>query len=474
MTDAPILLWFRRDLRLADNPMLAEAAATGRPLIPVFVHDGIVADTPAAPRWRWGLAIEAFARALAERGSRLTLRRGEAAPVLLELARQTGADEVWWSRLYGPDTRGRDEDLKERLHEEGLGARSFEGHLMREPWVAQTKTGGFFKVFTPMWRAVKDLPVPEPMPAPDGLRGTNDWPASDNIADWDMADRMHPRGVAVVSKHLCVGEAAARDRLDAFVADRMGEYHEMRDVPRTDGTSGLSENLTYGEIGIREVWHAALGRFVDPSAGGEGRETFLKELVWREFAYHLLHHTPRIADRNWRPEWDAFPWRGDNEEAEAWKRGRTGMELVDAAMREMWVTGTMHNRGRMIVASYLTKHLMTHWKVGCDFFADHLIDWDIANNALGWQWSAGSGPDATPFFRVFNPEGQLERFDPGRDYVRKWIAEGQDAPPKTALSFFDAVPESWGLTPDASYPAPIVGAKEGRQRALDAYESRDF
>ncbi|PRY95281.1 deoxyribodipyrimidine photo-lyase [Hasllibacter halocynthiae] len=474
MTDSPIILWFRRDLRLADNPMLAEAAATGRPLIPVFIHDDIVAETPAAPRWRWGLAVEAFGAALGARGSRLILRRGDAAPALLELARQTGAGDVWWSRLYGPDTRGRDEDVKERLRQEGLEARSFEGHLMREPWIAQTKSGGFFKVFTPMWRAVKDMEVPKPAPSPDALRGTNDWPASDDLADWGMGDAMHPRGIAVVSEHVCVGEEAARERLARFVAERMADYATMRDVPGTDGTSGLSENLTYGEIGIREVWHSALGRYRDPSAGGEGRETFLKELAWREFAYHLLHHTPRIAERNWRGEWDAFPWRGDNPEAEAWKRGRTGMRFVDAAMREMWVKGTMHNRGRMIVASYLTKHLMTHWKLGCDFFADHLIDWDIANNALGWQWSAGSGPDATPFFRVFNPESQLEKFDPDGIYAARWIAEGQDDPPETARAFFDAIPESWDLSPDDAYPDPVVGASEGRRRALEAYEARDF
>jgi deoxyribodipyrimidine photo-lyase len=198
--------------------------------------------------------------------------------------------------------------------------------------------------------------------------------------------------------------------------------------------------------------------------------------VWREFAYHLAHHTPRIVSGNWREAWDAFPWSTDADTPEvlAWKQGRTGIEFVDAAMRELHVTGYMHNRARMIVASYLTKHLMTHWRIGLRWFEEHLIDWDPASNAMGWQWSAGSGPDATPYFRVFNPVTQLDKFDPDRAYVRRWIAEGQGRPPKTALQYFDAVPKAWGLSPDARYPDPVVTPQAGRARALDAYGNRGF
>ena len=210
--------------------------------------------------------------------------------------------------------------------------------------------------------------------------------------------------------------------------------------------------------------------------GKKGAETFLKELVWREFAYHLVYHTPRITSGNWREEWDAFPWNEDERRAEvkAWKQGRTGIRFVDAAMREMYVTGYMHNRARMIVASYLTKHLMCHWKIGLDWFADCLIDWDPASNAMGWQWSAGSGPDATPYFRVFNPVTQLDKFDKDRAYTDRWIAEGKSNPAEDALDYFRAVPESWNLSPDADYPDPVVTADEGRKRALDAYENRGF
>jgi deoxyribodipyrimidine photo-lyase len=239
-----------------------------------------------------------------------------------------------------------------------------------------------------------------------------------------------------------------------------------------DGTSRLSENLTYGEISPATCWHAGWAAI---HAGKSDAETFCKELVWREFAYHLAHHTPHIIDRNWKDGWDNFPWNTeDTPEVLAWKQGRTGIPFVDAAMREMYVTGTMHNRGRMIVASYLTKHLMSHWKIGQAWFEDCLTDWDPASNAMGWQWSAGSGPDATPYFRVFNPVTQLDKFDRSGNYARTWIAEGQGTPSDTALSYFDAIPKRWNMSPQDRYPQPVVDLAHGRERALDAYKNRTF
>jgi len=280
------------------------------------------------------------------------------------------------------------------------------------------------------------------------------------------------RGARVLQRHICVGEDAARERLSAFIEQKVDRYDTNRDLPSVEGTSRLSENLTYGEISPARCWHAGWRAMQDGKAGAE---TFCKELVWREFAYHLAHHTPRITSGNWKEGWDAFPWNTeDTPEVIAWKQGRTGIPFVDAAMREMYVTGTMHNRGRMIVASYLTKHLMTHWKVGLAWFEDCLIDWDPASNAMGWQWSAGSGPDATPYFRVFNPVTQLDKFDRAGNYARAWIAEGQGSPPDTALAYFDAIPKSWTLTPHDRYPAAIVDPAEGRQRALEAYQNRSF
>jgi deoxyribodipyrimidine photo-lyase len=276
------------------------------------------------------------------------------------------------------------------------------------------------------------------------------------------------RGAAIVAPRLAVGEAAAARRLSGFLDRALKGYRAARDYPAQPSTSRLSENLAWGEIGPRAVWHAAARRIED----GEGDEHFLKELVWREFAWHLLHHTPHIATANWRPEWDDFPWRGDSPEAEAWRRGLTGVPFVDAGMREMYVTGTMHNRTRMIVASYLTKHLMTDWRVGLHWFADCLVDWDPASNAMGWQWVAGSGPDAAPYFRIFNPEGQAERFDADRAYVRRFVAELSRDPGPDARAYFDAVPRSWGLDPAAPYPAPAITLEAGRARALAAYSAR--
>jgi deoxyribodipyrimidine photo-lyase len=270
-----------------------------------------------------------------------------------------------------------------------------------------------------------------------------------------------------------VGERAAQGRLGAFLAHAVEDYDTARDLPGVAGTSNLSENLALGEISVAQCWHAARRAREEGKAGAE---TFLKELVWRDFAYHLTWHTPHLLRDNWRREWDAFGWSEDENRAEvrAWKQGRTGIRFVDAGQREMYVTGRMHNRARMIVASYLTKHLLTHWRIGQKWFEDHLIDWDPASNALGWQWSAGSGPDATPYFRVFNPETQLDRFDKDRSYTDRWIAEGQARPPSEALSYFDAVPRRWGLSAQDPYPDPVVEPSEGRKRALAAYESRAF
>ena len=467
----PAIVWLRRDLRLADNPALTAACEAGGPVVPVFIHDASVAALGAAPKWRLALSLDAIARDLEAKGSRLILRRGDAQAVLLSLVHETGAGAVHWSRLYDPDAVARDSDIKTALKECGIDATSHNGHLLFEPWTVQTGSGGFYKVYSPMWRAVKDRDVPAPQPAPARLPAPEAWPDSDRLDDWRMGSAMG-RGASVCLPHQCVGEDAAQDRLGTFVARRIGPYAEARNNPAIAGTSNLSENLTYGEISARQCWHAGLRALQD---GAEGAGPWLKELVWREFAYHLMYHTPRILRANWKPDWDAFPWsRAEDDAVLRWKQGRTGIPFVDAAMREMYVTGRMHNRARMNVASYLTKHMMRHWRIGMEWFAECLTDWDPASNAMGWQWAAGCGPDAAPYFRVFNPDTQLKKFDPEGAYARAWIAEGQARPPATALSYFEAIPKAWGLSPDDPYPAPLVGLAEGRKRALAAYEAREF
>jgi len=466
---SPILLWLRRDLRLSDHPALLAAIGRGGAVIPVFIRDDSVDDLGAAPKWRLGLGLEHLAGRLRDKGSRLIFRSGDALEVLRRLADETGAGAVYWTRLYDPRAIDRDRKVKSALIDAGLDAKSHPGHVLFEPWTVETGEGSYYKVYTPMWRAVKDRDVPGPESAPSRIPAPGAWPDSEALEGWHMGAAMD-RGAAVCAPHQNVGEEAAQGRLGWFMAHAVDAYRTGRNLPAEPGCSGLSENLTYGEISPRQCWHAGWRAVQE---GAKGAETWVKELVWREFAYHLIYHTPRITSENWREKWDAFPWKTAtrSEPVLAWKQGRTGVPFVDAAMREMYVTGRMHNRARMVVASYLTKHMLTHWKVGLRWFEDCLTDWDPASNALGWQWVAGCGPDAAPYFRIFNPETQAEKFDPEGRYRRRWIAEGQAHPPETALSYFDAIPRGWQMSAGDAYPRePVVGLKEGRERALAAYQ----
>lgn len=457
--------WIRRDMRLADNPALCAAAQRGD-VLPVFIYDQSVDALGAAPKWRMGLGLASLMAQIKALGGCIILRRGNALEVLKSLIDETGADAVHWSRLYDPDAIVRDTAVKTGLQDIGVDARSFEGHLLFEPWSTQTKQGGFYKVYTPFWRNIKDRDVANALTVPKLTFAKP--PACDDLDGWGLGAAMD-RGADVVLPHTHVGEAAAQDRLAHFICENVGHYKARRDFPAEPVCSGLSENLTYGEISPRQIWHAGQHALFE---GAQGAEHFLKELAWREFAYHLLYYVPDLPQSNFKLGWDSFPWRNDNEHATRWKQGRTGVQFVDAAMREMYVTGTMHNRARMIAASYLTKHLLTDWRVGRRWFEECLIDWDPAANAMGWQWVAGCGPDASPYFRIFNPDGQRDKFDKNGAYTSRWIAENQNAPSQTALSFFDAVPHAWSLGPSAAYPAAIAPLSEGRLRALAAYSER--
>lgn len=468
-TAPPILLWFRRDFRLADHRALSEACQSGRPVVPVFILDEVAQSYGAAPKWRLCRALEQFQITLQNIGSRLVLRRGKAADVLFQLAKETGAQDIWWTRAYDPDAVKRDTAVKSTLTEVGFDAKSWPGHLLFEPWNVATKQGGFYKVYTPMWRAVKDREISAPEPAPQRLIAPEIWPRSERLQDWDLEKTMN-RGAQVLTRCTTVGEEAAHSRLIEFTSGAIDGYKQGRDFPARDATSHLSEHLAWGEIGPRTIWHAGLRAYHEER---HGAEHFLKELVWREFAYHLAFHTPHITHRSWRPEWEAFPWSEEEDETVLrWKQGRTGIPLVDAAMRELYVTGYMHNRGRMIVGSFLTKHLLKHWRIGQAWFEDCLIDWDPASNAMGWQWVAGCGPDAAPYFRVFNPETQAQKFDPDQAYIQRYVAELAPKPGPEALAFFEACPRKWGLTPKDPYPQPVVGLAEGRKRALEVYGAR--
>ena len=468
----PIIYWIRRDLRLYDNPALHYAVHTGRAVIPLFIMDDQEKNLGAAPKWRLGLGLEHLSSELEKIGSRIIFRSGNPKIVIEELITQTDARNVCWNRLYDPVARQRDAVIKESLTERGIEATSFAGALLFEPWTVSTGTGGYYRVYTPFWNSVKARDVQAEHPSPELINAPLDWPVSENIADWKMGQAMG-RGSHVVRPFVRLGQAAAVARLALFLEKDVDYYPERRNIPSILGTSGLSENLALGEISPKQCWHGGQKALFD---GIQGAEIFLKEVVWREFAYHLMFHTPHILDSNWKPDWDEFPWQTDENSPAvlAWKQGRTGVPFVDAAMREMYVTGRMHNRGRMIVASYLTKHLLFHWKIGQKWFEQCLIDWDPASNAMGWQWSAGSGPDATPYFRVFNAETQLQKFDAKGLYLKQWIAELHQSPSDTAKSFFDAIPTNWNLNPEMEYPNAIMSMKNGRERALNAYANRGF
>ncbi|MBS0408705.1 MAG: deoxyribodipyrimidine photo-lyase [Proteobacteria bacterium] len=471
---APVIVWFRQDLRLADNPSLAAAAESGRPVIPVYILDQTsgVRTPGAASLWWLDKSLAALGRDLAAVGSRLILRRGEALAVLQDLVQATGADAIHWNRLYDGGSVERDKAIKARMTDLGVAARSFSASLLNEPWEVATGAGGPFKVFTPYWRAARArIGHLEPLAAPKRLTSPAAWPDSEPLPAW----RLHPSAPdwSAGFGDWRPGEAGAWDRLTRFLDAAVDGYGEARDLPGARGTSRLSPHLAFGEIGPRQIWaaaHSAVAR----GAASEGQvEAFLRELGWREFNHHLLFHQPRIVTENVNRAFDAFPWRSDPEGLERWRRGQTGYPIVDAGMRELWATGWMHNRVRMIVASFLVKHLLVDWREGEAWFWDTLVDADLANNVCNWQWVAGSGADAAPYFRIFNPVLQAERFDVDGVYVRRWVPEIANLPARRLLQPWAADGPTLakaGVVLGRTYPAPMVDHALARARALKAYE----
>jgi deoxyribodipyrimidine photo-lyase len=438
---SPTLLWFRQDLRLADNPALAAAVARGGPVIPVYVwspeEEGSAAPG-AACRWWLHQSLKALDASLRPLGSRLIVRRGPARATLGALAAETGATAVLWNRRYEPAVSARDREVKASLAAAGLAVESFNSALLFEPWELATGSKTPFQVFTPFWRACLSRPAaPAPLRAPAAIAAPVRWPETLPLSSLALEPAIDWTGG--IAAAWTPGEAGAQAALRAFLRGAVEAYPVARDRPAEPGTSRLSPHLHHGELGPRQI-RAAL----DPADPGAG--AYLRELGWREFAHHVLFHFPHTVDRPLRPAFAHFPWADAPAALRAWQRGRTGYPLVDAGMRELWATGWMHNRVRMVVASFLTKHLLLPWQEGARWFWDTLVDADQANNTLGWQWVAGSGADAAPYFRIFNPATQAEKFDPEGRYVRRWVPElGSDR-----------------------YPAPIVDHAWARSRALAA------
>jgi len=402
--------WFRLDLRVADNPALVAASQSGEAVVPVFIW-APEEEAPWAPgaasRWWLHHSLAALDAELRKLGLRLIIRRGPTLATLRTLVRATGATSVVWNRRYEPAVRARDAQVQQVLRADGLQAESFNSALLFEPAEIQTGRGGPYRVFTPFWRACLKRGID---PSPTGSRrltGPKSWPASLKLGDLGLLPKLDwARGF-----NWQPGPAGAAQELQQFVQVGLAEYKAGRDCPARVGTSRLSPHLHFGEISPRQVWAAA------------GSEDYRRQLVWREFAHHLLYHYPHTAEQPLRPEFKKFPWRKAAAELAAWQRGRTGFSLVDAGLRELWTTGWMHNRVRMVAASFLVKDLLIPWQTGARWFWDTLVDADLANNTLGWQWVAGCGADAAPFFRIFNPTTQAEKFDPDGKYISRWAPE---------------------------------------------------
>lgn len=475
MTEACVIVWFRQDLRIADQPALASAAASGRPVLPLYVLDD---ESPGAWRiggaGRWWLhgSLAALSAELAHLGSPLLLRRGEAAAEVASVARASGAAEVLLTHHVEPHWRAAADRLRTTLAADGVALREFPGGTLFEPGSIRNRDRSTAKVFTPFWRAcLAAEPPPQPLPRPSALRPPPAPLAGDVLESWGLLPS-RPDWAGGLREHWRPGETAAQSRLEEFIEQRIGRYHTDRNRPEPTGTSELSPHLHWGELSARQLWHAVAARMHAQPRLASGGESWLREIGWREFCQHVLTANPAMADEPLQSRFSAFPWSPDIAALRSWQRGRTGYPIVDAGMRQLWHIGWMHNRVRMITASFLIKHLLMPWQLGEAWFWDTLVDADLGNNAGGWQWVAGCGTDAAPYFRIFNPVLQGEKFDPEGDYVRRWVPELARVPARYIHRPWEAPPlelASAGVRLGSDYPPPMVDHPKARSRALEAF-----
>ena len=471
------ILWFRRDLRLTDNPALDAALATGKTLVLVYLFEDTRTDLArplgGASKWWLDKSLKQLSRDIKALGGELVLRQGRSEEAIPRLIEEAQATHVFWNRRYEQPAQDRDAALKKSLQSMSVEVQSFNGSLLTEPWSQKTGSGGYYKVFTPYWRSVEKNYSPQPASAKP-KRLTTRTLHSDDLDSFNL----HPeqpdwsRGFKPCWQP---GEAGAHKRLEAFLNAPVSHYIDQRNRPDIEtGTSGLSPHLAFGEIGPAQIWRAVNNRIQSGQAEEKNATVFLKEIVWREFSYALLYHNQNLATENYNQKFAHMPWRDNTEDYENWCKGQTGFPMVDAGMRQLWQTGWMHNRVRMIVASFLTKHLLLPWQIGEKWFWDTLVDADPASNAASWQWTAGSGADAAPYFRVFNPITQGPKFDETGDYVRKYCPELAGLATKYIHRPWEASPvelAAANVKLGETYPLPIIDHKEGRERALAAYQN---
>ncbi|WP_100657347.1 cryptochrome/photolyase family protein [Alteromonas flava] len=470
MTVATTIVWFRQDLRVKDNPALSWAVEQGK-IVPVYIVDDRTEDRRdlgAASQWWLHHSLDKLRSRL---NQHLIIRRGDPATILHELATECEAENVVWNRCYQPWQRQRDQQIKGRLKASGISAKSFNGSLLWEPMTISKQDGGAYKVFTPYYRkGCLNADSPRyPLPSPERITYLDNDVESLELDALNLLPTLP--WADDFSKHWTPGEEGAATKLQRFISDAARQYKSDRDIPSVVGTSRLSPHLRFGEISPNQVWYAILDKF--GGRDNESIDTYLSELGWREFSYYLLYHWPEITQTNFNEKFDKFPWNDEKEALLAWQRGQTGIPIIDAGMRELWQTGYMHNRVRMVVGSFLVKNLLQDWRKGEAWFWDCLVDADLASNTASWQWVAGSGADAAPYFRIFNPVLQGEKFDKQGEYVRSYCPELSSMPNKYIHKPWEApekVLAEANITLGKDYPKPIVDLKASRQRALDAYE----
>ena len=470
MTLFPLILWFRQDLRLHHHPALEAAKATGQPIIPLYILDECASDPwkmGEAQRWWLHHSLASLNKDLESQGGKLILRRGSSAQILKNILQETGTQSIYWSRCYEPFSIARDTGLKKEFIEQGITLKSFNSSLLFEPWEIQNQQGHPYKVFTQFWK--KCLIQGPRFPTFDSTLSPQFYTSlkSDDLTSWELTPT-HTNWAHGFSKVWHPGEASAHKKLEDFCTSRLATYKEARNQPGCIGTSRLSPHLHFGEISPHQIWH----HLHQKSSSNASVESFLSEIGWREFCYHLLYNFPSLPERPFQEKFTTFEWENTDEALSLWQTGKTGYPIVDAGMRELWQTGWMHNRVRMIVASFLTKHLLLPWQEGQKWFWTTLVDADLANNAANWQWVAGCGADAAPYFRIFNPILQGEKFDPQGDYVRQWVPELKNLSNSFLHKPWEASSAELnqaGVVLGKTYPFPLVNHEQARKRALERY-----
>lgn len=460
------LFWFRQDLRLIDNPGLTEACHHHDEILLIYILDPKLKNTAQA--WWLHASLLSLMSDLGKHGLKLTLLEGKPQTLIENLIQTHHIEAVYWNRLYDPESIHRDQAIKTSLKEQAINVQSFNSSLLNEPWTIKNQQGDYFKVFTPYWKhCLKQFKQ-------IAACMINKWPKSissntKTLEEWALLPTK-PNWASQFNTYWAPGETGGHQKLNAFIATKIEHYKENRNFPSIDATSMLSPHLHFGEIGPWQIYRQTIMYQMQHPETLEQSDHFLSELGWREFSYYLLYHFPKLSSQNFKSVFDAFPWQQDLGAFQKWKKGETGYPIVDAGMRELWLTGGMHNRVRMIVASFLIKNLFIDWREGAKWFDDCLLDADIASNYASWQWVAGSGADAAPYFRIFNPILQGEKFDPDGEYVKKWVPELKHVHAKWIhqpwVAPLGALPIQLGL----DYPLPMVNHQETRNKALEYYQ----